>query len=255
MNPGSILMAQSRHITILSGGGSPHTEDYGPVYRLIDEEGRRLGWSTHLLDYVGVGHAPDFGMGLSLPGAVEKSRQDLKAHPAPQGSTLICRSFGCDVGAHLLANHRDEMTSFSRVVFWGPSAYHVFWDLVARTPQSLATFNEEARKKGVVLSADFWTTFEPIEESAKQIKGITVEIGYGTSDKYCDAPLANYLAAIFWKHTDCPVRVVEIKGAAHEIRPTPHPVTSPEDHERIKREYFALIFGSDPESGIGLQES
>jgi len=248
-------MTQGKHITILSGGGSPHTDEYGPVYRLIEEEGERRGWSTHLIDYVGVGHAPEFGVELNLPGAVVKAREDLKTRPAPQGSTLLCRSFGCDVGAYLLANHGGEMAAFSRIVLWGPSAYHLYWDLVARTPTSLREMNVYAKekKKGMKLHDDFWATFKPIEESAKRFRSITIEIGYGTRDKYCDAPFANYLAGVVWKHTACPVRVVEIEGAYHEIRADPPAGISPEDHERIKCAYFHLIFGVNENQDSGIQ--
>lgn len=248
-------MIRAKHLTILSGGGSPHTDEYGPVYGLIDEEAALRGWSTHLIDYVGVGHAPEFGMGLNLSGAVEKAWQDLQARPAPQGSTLLCRSFGCDVGAYLLANHGDEMSAFSRVVLWGPSAFHLIWTLAERDRGGIDKVNFMSLSKGVQWSPTYWKTTVPIEESVKQIKGIQVGIGYGTKDQYCDAPFANYLAGLIQKHTDCAVHVCPIKGAGHEIRPDPAPGGSAEEHERIKREYFALIFGHDPEPGSQIQQT
>jgi len=196
-------------------------------------------------------------MGLNLPGAVEKARQDLKVRPAPQGSTLLCRSFGCDVGAYLQGYHADEMTAFTRVVLWGPSSFHLLWKLAERDRGGVDKVNFMSLSKGVQWSPTFWKSTVPIEESVKQIMGITVEIGFGTRDEYCDAPFANYLTAIIGKHTPCPVRVVEIEGAGHEIRPDPAPGVSAEDHERILREYFALIFRPepDPESGIQNQKS
>lgn len=250
-------MSTAPHITILSGGGSPHVPSYRKVYEFIEEEAARRGVTTHLIDYVGVGHHPEIGAGLSLPASVEKARQDIAARPAPGGSTLLCRSFGCDVGAYLLAYHGDEMTAFSRVILWGPSAYHTYWDLVARTPDSLRGLNAYAAKhdKGMRLHDAFWDTFEPIEESSKRLRPITVDIGFGSRDPYCDGPFAHYLAGIIWKHTSCSVRVVQIEGAEHEIRAEPPVGTSPEDHERIKRNYFALIFRPDPESGIRNPDS
>ena len=215
-------MIQGRHITILSGGGSPHTDEYGPVYRPIEEEGERRGWSTHLIDYVGVGHAPEFGMGLNLPSAVAKARRDIKARPAPAGSTLLCRSFGCDVGAYLFAHHSHEMTAFKRVILWGPSGMNTYWDLVGKSFDAIEKLNAEIQNaKGCKIGEDFWSSFSPIEDSVREFRSTTVEIAYVTKDKYCDAPFAEYLAAL-----------------------------SPEEHERIKREYFRLIFGHYPEPEI-----
>lgn len=234
-----------KHITILSGGGSPHVPSYRAVYELIEKEAVSRGFTTHLIDYVGTGHHPALGAGLSLPTAVEKAREDLKTHVAPKGSTLLCRSFGCDVGAYLLAKYAAEMATFARVVFWGPSAYHLYWKLVARTPDSLREMNEYAEKhaKGMRLNDSFWATFEPIEEIAKSLRMINVEIGFGTRDRYCDGAFARYLAEIIWKNTHCSVRVLEIEGAEHEIRSEPPFGFSEEEHTRIKGTYFKLIFG------------
>ena len=229
-------MKHKKHLTILSGAGSPHGQQYQPVYELIKNEGERRGVSVHLIDYVGFGHYPDFGLGLSLPSAVSKALADIKCQPARPESTLLCRSFGCDVGAHLIAHHREEMRNFSRIILWGPSAYHTYWDLVARHSSSLSEINQKVKSKGVQLSADFWPTMIPIEMTAKTMREISVEIGYGTKDKYCDAPFANYLGKILEGNTSCPVRVAEILNAEHEIRP--------ETDERIKSEYFRLIFNS-----------
>ena len=237
-------MNLSKHITILSGGGSPHVESYRAVYALIEEEAVARGFRTDLVDYVGCGHEPKMGNGLNLPDAVEKVRKEINKHPAPTGSTLLCRSFGCDVGAYLLAYHAQEMAAFARIVLWGPSAYHLYWDLVARTPESTREMNEYAakHKRGMRLHEGFWATFQPIEISAKHFRSISVEIGFGTQDQYCESAFANYLAGIIRNHTKCPVRVVEIRGADHEIRIDPKAGVPNEEHERIKQEYFQLIF-------------
>ncbi len=246
-------MNHAKHITILSGGGSPHSEAYREVYKLIEDEAAARGFTAQLIDYVGVGHSPDFGSGLSLPGAVEKARNDIKARPAPLGSTLLCRSFGCDVGTYLFAHYPEEVAAFNRIILWGPSGLHTYWDLVARAPDSLNLLNESVRDtNGLLLHTDFWNTFAPIEESVKAITKVNVEIAYGTNDNYCDAAFAHYLAEICWKHTTCSVRLVEIKDAEHEIRSAPNQRSrvSPEVHERIKSEYFTLIFGVEREPEI-----
>lgn len=111
-------MNQKQHITILSGGGSPHSGDW-VVYRLIEEEATSRGVTTQLVDYVGVGHAPEYGMGLNLPGAVEKARKEITERPIPNASTLLCRSFGCNVGAYLLAHHGDVIWLLFRGSFSG----------------------------------------------------------------------------------------------------------------------------------------
>ena len=246
-------MNSAKHITILSGGGSPHSEAYREVYKLIEDEAAARGFTAQLIDYVGVGPSPDFGSGLSLPEAVEKAQKDIKGRPAPLRSTLLCRSFGCDVGMYLFAHYPEEVAAFNRIILWGPSGLHMYWDLVARAPDSLNRLNESVKDtKGLLLHTDFWKTFRPIEESMKAITKLNVEIGYGTNDDYCDAAFAHYLAEICWKHTPCPVRVVEIKGAEHEIRSAPKLSSrvSPQVHERIKTEYFKLIFGVERELNI-----
>jgi hypothetical protein len=229
-------MKHHEHLTILSGAGSPHAEQYRPVYGMIADEAQQRGISVHLVDYVGVGHYPDCGHGLSLPAAVEKARTDIKNHPTPSNSTLLCRSFGCVVGCHLIANHREELKAFTRIVLWGPVPLHISWNLFARHRDSLNQTNEEAKRKGVVFSTDFWQSIEPVEETVKAFKFISVDIGFGTKDKYCNAAFANYLGKILEGNTSCPVRVAEIANAEHEIRP--------EADERIKSEYFRLFFSS-----------
>ena len=234
----------AKHITILSGGGSPHAESYRSVYELIEKEALRRGFTTHLIDYVGTGHHPEIGAGLSLPTAVEKARKDLKEYVAPEGSTLLCRSIGCHVGAFLLAHYAAEMAAFERVILWGPSSYHLYWNLVARTPNALREMNEYATKhaKGLRLHDNFWSTFEPIEEAAKKFGFITVEIGWGTRDGYCDGAFVRYLAEIIWNNTDCPLRLVEIEGADHEVRFEPPAGVSEEAHSSIMDAYLKLIF-------------
>src|SRR5207247_1590108 len=130
MRDAGFLMDLANHITILSGGGDPRGAQYRPVYQLIEAEAARRRISVHLIDYIGSGHHSDFGLGLSLPGAAAKALADIERQTAPPGSTLLCRSFGCYVGAHLIAQHREKMRNFSRIILWGPSAYHAFWDLV-----------------------------------------------------------------------------------------------------------------------------
>lgn len=229
-------MSDAKHITILSGGGSPHGEAYRPVYQLIEEKAATRGFTTHLLDYVGIGHFPEFGMGLNLPGAVEKARKDLKRLSPPTGSTLLCRSFGCDVGAFLFAHHREEMGVFSRIILWGPSSFHLLWTRAERDRGAVDRVNFSSLAKGVQWSPTYWRTAEPIEESVKGFTGIEVDIGYGTNDTYCDAPFAQYLAALITKNTPCPVRVVEIVDAQHEIRA--------DGDARIESEYLEFIFGA-----------
>lgn len=115
--------------------------------------------------------------------------------------------------------------------------------------------NFHSLSKGVQWSPTYWKTCVPIEESIRLIKGIAVDVGFGSKDKYCAAPFADYLAALIRTHTDCQAKITEIEGAAHEIRPTRVAGTSPEDHERIKREYFHLIFRENQKSGSLYQES
>lgn len=223
-----------KHLTILSGGGSPHGDAYRPVYELIRDEANLRGISSSLIDYVGIGQYPTYGSGLNLPTAVDKALSEIRNLEFTREGVLLCRSFGCDVGAYLMAHHQDEMKRFGRLVLWGPSAFHVFWRLLASEPDALDKFNSLAMSKGVILSARFWETFCPIEESLRMLKEITVSIGFGTKDKYCDAPLANYLAALIRKYTKCSVNVTEIPDAEHEIRP--------EANNTIKALYFQFIF-------------
>jgi len=227
-------MNENRHLTILSGGGSPHGPHHQPVYQLIASEATRRGVSTHLVDYVGFGHHPDFGPGLNLPRAAEKALTEIRGRQCPDHSTLLCRSFGCYVGVYLLVNNCEEMAAFSRIVLWGPLPYHAFWKLAGQNSSSIQLLNEMARDKGLFHSHDFWITLTPIEELLKGLAGIVVSIGYGTEDQYCDKAFANYIAEIIWRNTKCPVQVAEISGAGHEIRS--------DASDLIQAEYFALIF-------------
>ncbi len=236
--------AAPQHVTVLSGGGSPRGDAYAPVYQLIRDQGAALGINVQIVDYVGIGHAPEFGSGLNLPRAVEKARREIERAAPPAGSTLVCRSFGCNVGSYLLARHRNEMKCFARAVFWGPSAFHTFWEVMGRNSGVLQHFNDEARKKGAVMSQDFWATLQPVETTARDIAEVSLAIGYGTKDKYCDAPFAHYLAAIIRACTTCEVEVVEIEKAEHEVRANAPLGVSADEHEQVKRRYLSLIFGT-----------
>lgn len=234
-----------KQLTILSGGGSPHSALYKPVYELIQDEARSRGVTSTLIDYVGFGHYPDYGLGLSLPSAAEKALDEVSRLTFTGEGALLCRSFGCDVGVWLMGHHPKEMKRYRRIILWGPSAFHTYWGMVAIDNGALERLNYGANRKGVALSPRFWETYSPIEESLQLLKGVRVSVGYGTEDKYCGRPFASYVEGLLCQKGLCHVDVTAIEGAGHEIRPsTP---------DAIKTPYFRFIFDLSSQKASNVQ--
>jgi len=223
------------YLTVLSGGGSPHGDQYRPVYDLIQAEANRLRIPSTVIDYVGIGHYPDFGPGLTMPLAVEKALNDIGKLKFEGGGTLLCRSFGCNLGMWLFAHHSDDMKRFHRLVLWGPAAFHTYWRLVASDSDALKQFNDSAKSKGLLFGSQFWKSFCPMEELVRLLKDVRVSIGFGTKDAYCDAAFADYLYMLIKVYSDCDIgRPTMIAEARHEVRP--------DDNDKIKSQYFRFIF-------------
>lgn len=228
-----------RELVVLSGGGSPYSDTYRPVYQIIANQAQIRAVPYTLVDYIGCGHDdcsgcdPKWGKGSNLPSAVERTRAILR-NVAP-GSTLFCRSFGCDVCMRLATQEPELIYRLDSIILWGPSPYHYYWQYVGADAGAIEKFNAEVSAKGLKLSADFWRTFVPIEVSAKKFSGKRLTIAYGTEDPDCDAAFVNYLSSIVKQsRPGVPVEVISIAGAGHEL-------TADSDAVMLAQ-YLALIF-------------
>lgn len=228
-------MKGNQQVIVVPGASSPFLNSYAPVYDLLRAKGALV------LDYVGCGHYSDkkrhsdFGKGFSIPSAANKIRSELQA--AENGSTLFCRSSGCDVVAYFLVNSPSVLSAFGKIIFWGTGGGMDTWRQMPDRPGTIEKLNILWRKTGVWIDPDFWSKYIPFEAQCIRFRGSkNITIAYGGCDAHISSDEQMYFSALINRHTRCLAKVVKIASAHHAV--TEHDISS-----KDLRAYLSMIFG------------
>ena len=222
----------ARSLAILPGGSSPKAQASKPMYDMLLEEAKQLGWTAKIHSFVGDGHYPDMASGLELITNVVAIRSSLKGYPA--GSTLFCRCYGCYVGAYVLAFYQKFVESFDRVVFWAPMPYWFMWKSSYADRGSLAEFNNYAETAGYRMNDNFFISIQPMERLVTNFPEKDYVFSCGTEDPCCNPADIRYLQSVMQRTTGKSAEVHVVSGAEHAV--------GPKSVKQIRNEYLYFIF-------------
>jgi len=221
-----------KQLIILPGGSTPRSERYWPVYDLLISTAIEKGWNANLIDFIGEGQSPEFGVGLELITNSISTRALLSQYK--EQATLFCRCYGCYIGAYLLAFYPQCLSGFNHVIFWAPIPYWFQWKEAYAVRQSVTEFNLWAETRGYQLNQEFFKTLLPLEAMVTRIKTGNFTFSCGAADLFCTEQDVHYLARVMESSTGNRPRVVIVPGAKHGVEK--------EDSTEVKKQYLDMIF-------------
>jgi len=200
-------------VLIIPGLSSPNCEKYVTVYNPLKEEttGRIPNSTADILLLPGQEDREGAIKGeFSIPDASSVVRGVIEQCDDTQ-IALICRSTGCNVAAHLLAEWPDSPVQ--QAVFWGPPPFWLYYDMFVRNAD---THYANAKDTGVRITEAIAQSATPFESLLKEVT-CPIHICAGDEDPYCPPTYLAYLDAIFAKQSN--IQVTLVPGCEHSVRP------------------------------------
>lgn len=218
-------------LIVFPGGGSPRGPRYRKVYELIEGEAARRGLSgaTTILYPAHDRDGESASAALTLSGAIEAALPVIEEHEARgEPYDFLGRSFGTIVATRLAIERKPR--HLRRLVLWGPVAYWILWEMLARDLPSTA---REGAAKGVRLGPETFPSAQPLESLLSTLAYPAV-IATGTKDPQAPPAHLDYLRALFGGRADFSFRVVP--DAFHEV-------TTENCAPPVVRAYLDVVFG------------
>ena len=202
-------------LVVFPGCGSPDTELYAKVYRLLATRAESYGYSDVDVSIrwpgqmrVGGGD----GSALTPSAAVETAAGHLAEYER-DGSPydILARSFGAYVA--LKVTMSEGCSRLRRVILWGSPPFWRMWEFFVR---DLAATKTIALAKGLSVDSQFFSSLEPIESLLRQTPR-SVVVATGTEDTYSTPEFQDYLRGIVGDSNPRVIFRKPVEGAPHEV--------------------------------------
>lgn len=218
-------------LLVFIGAGDPTYPLYRQVYRLIESDAPRYGYTS--VDSSIRWKGQDRGLklscdSLSLTDAIAAGCQRIYQYESEgQDYHLLGRSFGALVAACCVTSVKPKR--LKKLILWGPPVYWLMWQKFVKEFESSKKYN---LSKGVHMDARYFSTLIPFESILGDIDYTTV-IATGSQDSYCSQEYLVYLKSISKSNKKLAFRVV---------KDAPHEVTRSSSQQMID-DYLAALFG------------
>jgi hypothetical protein len=200
-------------LLVFIGAGTPTYPLYNQVYRLIESEALRYGyssvdWSTR---WKGQGGGWKKSRdSLNLSDAISTGRDIIHKYDSDgQDYHILGRSFGALVAACCVSPEKPR--HLRKLILWGPPVYWLMWKKFVRDFEHSRKYN---LSKGVHINAEYFSSLIPFESVLSDIRCRTV-IATGSKDTYCSPEYLTYLESVSRCNKKLVFRVV--KDAPHEV--------------------------------------
>ena len=211
-------------VVLLPGGSSPYVAPGKKLYRWVDDELTRRHAHMCMLDYVGMGHYPAIGQGLSAASIGPVIAQKLNVLEVPY--ILLSSCFGTLVAAWLRANAPDSFHHCSKLIFWASPSNGFLRDLALKN-QHVADFNNKTtHEKGFKLAEAFWTQTDTLLDLAPRFsQALPTLLMCGDDDEQCNAAYLHSCREAMSTEVSMEVSVVSV--------PAHHALSSAESPEEV----------------------
>ena len=173
-------------VILLPGGTSPYVAPGKKLYRWVDDELAHRHAHMYMLDYVGMGHYPAIGQGLSASSIGPVIARKLNVLEVPY--VLLSSCFGTLVAAWLRANAPDSFHHCRKLIFWA-SPSNGFLRNLALENQDVADLNgKTAHERGFKLAETFWSQTDTLLDLAPRFSQVLPTLLIcGHDDEQCNA--------------------------------------------------------------------
>ncbi len=210
-------------LVIFPGGGSPGNPKYASVYRLLEQEANKFGYTDTDTSLLWPGHE-NKGI-LTLDGALQIANIKLDELEASCDQyDILARSFGCYVAVKIALDKKPK--ALCKIMLWGPPPYWLMWDMWYR---DIEKQKNKAAEKGLKVDEKLFPSLVPIEWMLPQTSYETV-VATGAKDPYVSHAYLRYLESLVEERkSDKICQSIKFKdavpGAVHEVtEDSPKPV-------------------------------
>lgn len=202
-------------LVIFPGGGSPGNPKYASVYRLLELEATKYGYTSIDSPLRWPGHDKN-GL-LTQDGAMQIANAKLVELEARSDKyDILARSFGCHVALKIALDKRPKL--LHKIILWGPPPYWLHWDMWYK---DIEIQKGKAAEKGLSVDEKLFPSIVPIEWMLPQIPYETV-IATGAQDPYVPHDYLRYLESLVQgsksdKFCQSIIFKEAVPGAVHEV--------------------------------------
>lgn len=210
-------------LVIFPGAGGPGNPRYASVYRLLEQEANKFGYTdTDRLQWPG---HENKGI-LTLDGALQIAHAKLDELEAGSDKyDILARSFGCYVALKIALDKKPK--ALRKIMLWGPPPYWLMWDMWCRDIEKQK--KKAADEQGLSVDEKLFPSLVPIEWMLPQITYETV-VATGTQDPYVSHAYLRFLESLVQERkSDKNCQSIKFKdavpGAVHSVtEDSPKPV-------------------------------
>lgn len=183
-------------IIVFSGGADPYTT-YKDVYKLLENEANKRGFTEFILkNYPGHFSYDDCSV-LSVAGTVKIIHSSiLELEKKKEPYLVLCRSYGCHPFVEYLKNKHLNLSYLKKVVLWAPCPYYLWYSYLIKNFEETKNMLEG---KDVRITKEWFGEIYPIELSVNEISAdfpFNIYITSGTLDNDYSEHFHNLLKGI-----------------------------------------------------------
>lgn len=198
-------------LAVFPGMGSPDSDLYGRVYRLLSDRASDFGYKeVDLIRWPG----HNLKGTLTLKAASEVAADKIKVFTTKYD--ILARSFGCYVALKVALDMSPRL--LRKIILWGPPPYWLAWEMFVR---DISTNCSRAKANGTFVDDSLFPSLEPIESMLASVSYDTT-VATGAQDPYAPESFLKYLEAIVGRRPSSKfcqsIRFKEaVPGALHEV--------------------------------------